>query len=130
MRACVCVFGSLCVAADASLTLPNFKSSVSTLIFPSPALQTQGIDRRERPKPLLPLPSLFFFYCSTSQFSAIRHPLHHLHTLTSSLSNHSAPTMRTCWPASDLKKELHLSVSGSHSRKHTESHCIAKCLAQ
>lgn len=73
---CVCVCGSMREVADASFTLPNFKSSVSTLIFSSPALRTQAkTEERETGSFCHSHPSftsrrclLLSFYCSPSVF--------------------------------------------------------------
>lgn len=57
---CVCVRaqGSVRAAADAFLTLPNFKSGSSTLIFSPPALRTLGKTEERDPGSFPPLPSL------------------------------------------------------------------------
>lgn len=71
---CRCVCVCLCVAATASsATLPNFKSSVSTLIFSSPALRTQRKTEERDPGSICHShPSqrflLFSFCCSPSIF--------------------------------------------------------------
>lgn len=100
----VCICGSMCVVADASLTLPNFKSSVSTLIFSSPALRTLGKTEERDPGSFCHShPSfvshrclVFSFYCSPSllRHKSLMHTCNHPHphTFTSSLPKRTTLT--------------------------------------
>lgn len=90
--AAVCV-GLFVYGAAASSALPNFKSSVSTLISSSPALRTRKKDRREKPWLFPPLPispwdAFFSLFAFRPQFFSI--------TLWSSTHAHTLVVSPNC----------------------------------
>lgn len=133
---CVCVCGSMCVVADASLTLPNFKSSVSTLIFSSPALRTLGKTVERDPGSFCHSHSsfvsqrclIFSYCCSHSVFFATSHWC--THAITLSLNGaHSHPCCLNTQPSPRKHAGLVTTYSNSliplsftHTHANTHSH--------